>query len=500
MKPKKKNLLPKLITSFQYAKPSLRMAMVICFLFGFTLAICASPLKENSISSILSGPPDVTNPNTKLIVVTDSAVANGSSTNSVEAHIVDALGNPVINQDVSFIINGGSGGVSTVAKTDSNGNAVITLTSTIAGVVNITAKVGGLPIIFGSPAQVVFIPDVPDPVASTLTVVTTGAQANGTATNSVKAHITDDNGNVIANDSVTFAIVSGTGTFVGNVIVVTNSTGDATITLTSTVAGNVGITASIGGINITGSPATVKFVAGAPSTTSPKTMLSVVTTGAIANGTAMDSVKAHIADANGNPVANASVTFAIASGTGTFVGSATITTDSNGNATIALTSTVAGSVGITATVGGNNITNGSPATVQFVAGAPSTTSSTTALSVVTTGATANGASTNSVKAHITDANGNPVANASVTFAIASGTGTFVGSATVTTDANGNATITLTSTVAGSVGITATVGGNNITNGSPATVQFVAGVTKHHIIDNCAHRSDHWRYSERHSDE
>ena len=163
------------------------------------------------------------------------------------------------------------------------------------------------------------------------------------------------------------------------------------------------------------------MVGASPSTTAPTTALSVVTTGATADGTSTNSVKAHITDASGNPVPNQTVVFAIASGTGTFVGSATVTTDASGNATITLTSTVAGNVNITATVNGNNIPNGSPATVQFVVGAPSTTAPTTALSVVTTGATANGTATNSVKAHITDANGNPVANQTIVFAIASGT-------------------------------------------------------------------------------
>src|SRR5579871_454220 len=114
----------------------------------------ASPKKEFRASSALTRIPDVTNPNTKLIIVTNFAVANGSSTNSVEAHIVDVLGNPVTNQQVVFTINGATGGVG--ANTDANGYAVITLTSTIAGVANITAKVLGLPIVFGSPAQVVF--------------------------------------------------------------------------------------------------------------------------------------------------------------------------------------------------------------------------------------------------------------------------------------------------------------------------------------------------------
>ncbi len=466
-----KKFLSKLMRPLLHVNFYALLLGIFLFVLGLSKQSIASPNKAFHHETF-AGIPDVTNPNTKLIIITDSAVANGSATNSVEAHVVDILGNPVTNQQVVFTINGASGGVG--ANTDANGYAVITLTSTIAGIASITAKVIGLPIVFGSPAQVVFIPDAPDPVASLLTVVTTGAIANGTATNSLKAHITDDNGNAIADSTVTFTIVSGTGTIIGSNTVTTDANGNAVITLKSTVVGAVGVTASIDGINITGSPATVNFVAGPPDVTVSTTALSVVTTGATANGTSTNSVKAHITDVNGNPVANQTIVFAIASGTGTFVGSATVTTDASGNATITLTSTVAGNANITATVNGNNIPNGSPAIVQFVAGAPTTTAPTTALSVVTTGATADGASTNSVKAHITDANGNPVANQSVVFAIASGAGTFVGSATVTTDASGNATITLTSTVAGNVNITATIGGNNITNGSPATVQFVVG--------------------------
>ena len=447
--------------------------MAVFFLIsGLSSEIIASPIRYGNASGSFGGP-DVANPATQLIILTNFAVADGTATNSVEAHIVDSSGNPVVNQDVSFVINGGAGGVSTVAKTDANGNAVITLTSTLAGIVSITAKVAGQAIIFGSPALVTFVPGLPDPSVCTLSVVTTGATANGSSTNSVQAHITDAYGNAIPNQSVTFAISSGTGAIVGSATVTTDANGNAVITLTSTVAGSVGVTAAVGGSNITnGSPATVVFVTGPPSTSSASTALSVITTGALANGSATNSVQAHIADANGNALAGQSVTFAISSGTGAIVGSATVTTDANGNAVITLTSTVAGSVGLTATVGGSNITNGSPATVIFVLDPPSTSSPLTAISVLATGALANGNGTDSIQAHIADAGGTSLANQSVIFTIASGTGTFVGSDTVITDANGNAVISLTSTVVGSVNITATVGGNSITNGSPATVSFI----------------------------
>ena len=472
MKADTKLIIRHKIASYVKSLCSLLTAIML-FMVGLCSVANASPGHTNNNAYGNLGGPDVTNPGTRLIILTNNAIANGIATNSVEAHIVDALGNPVANQDVAFVINGGSGGINTVATTDAFGNAVITLTSTVAGTASITAKVNGLNIIFGSPALVVFVVGPVDVTVSLLSVLTTGAIANGVATNSVQAHVTDAFGNPVANQSVVFAIASGAGTIVGSATVTTDASGNAVITLTSTVAGSVGITATVGGLNITtGSPAIVVFVAGPPSTASPLTALSVVTNNALANGVATNSVQAHIADAFGNPVANQSVVFAIASGTATIVGSATVTTDASGNAVITLTSTVAGSVGITATVGGSNITNGSPATVVFVAGIPSTGSPLTALSVVTNNASANGIATNSVQAHITDAFGNPVANQSVVFAIASGTATIVGSATVTTDASGNALIQLTSTVADTpVDITAMVNGSPIINGSPAIVIF-----------------------------
>ena len=408
-----------------------------------------------------------------LSVVANNAVADGISTNSVQAHITDALNNPLQNIPVVFAIASGTGtlvGTGTVT-TDINGNAVITLTSTHAGQVGITASISGNNIPNGSPALVKFVAGPPSASASSLTVVANNATADGVSTNSVKAIITDANGNPVANQSVVFSIASGTGNLVGSTTVTTDLNGNASINITSTVVGQVGINASVGGINITtGSPALVSFVAGAPSASASS--LTIVTNNSVADGVSTNSVQAHITDATGNAIVNQAVVFAISSGTGTLVGSGTVNTDANGNAVITLTSTVAGQVGITATIAGNNITTGSPATVTFISGGPNAATST--LSVVADNATADGVSTNSVQAHIIDAIGNPVPNQTVVFTIASGTGVLVGGGNATTDNNGNALITITSTVPGQVGITATVGGSNIPNGSPAVVTFVVG--------------------------
>src|SRR5690606_25739699 len=132
-----------------------------------------------------------------------------------------------------------------------------------------------------------------------LEVVTTGATADGAATNSVRAVVTDEDGNPVPNQPVTFSIASGTGGFTTPVTVQTDANGVAVATLTSTVAGDVSIEAVIGVTPITnGSPAVVQFVADVPDASAPTTRLEVIATNAVADGAAINSVRAVITDAN----------------------------------------------------------------------------------------------------------------------------------------------------------------------------------------------------------
>ncbi len=437
-----------------------------------------------AIVTFVADVPDVSaGGGTLLVVVDNNAVANGSATNSVKAIVKDANGNPVANQAVEFFIIDGNGNIvgSHTVTTGPNGEALITLTSTVAGNVSIGANINGSSIVNGSPAVVTFVPDVPDVSAgggTLLVVVDNNAVANGTATNSVKAVVKDSNGNPVANQAVEFFIVDGTGNIVGSNTVTTGPNGEALITLTSTVAGNVSIGANINGSPIVnGSPAVVTFVPDTPDLSAGGgTELVVVTNNAAANGTAANSVKVVVKDANGNPVPNQTVEFFITDGTGAIVGSSTVTTNANGEATVQITSTVVGNVSLRAEVNGTPVVNGSPAVVTFVPDVPDVSAGGgTVLSVVTTNAVANGTATNSVKALVKDANGNPVPNQSVEFFITDGTGTIIGSSTVTTDANGEAVIQLTSTVAGNVSIRAEVNGSPIVNESPAVVTFVPDI-------------------------
>ncbi|HEX9514041.1 MAG TPA: invasin domain 3-containing protein [Puia sp.] len=104
--------------------------------------------------------PDVTNPETKLIVIVYEALANGLGNTVVKAHVVDQNGLPLPGQDVTFTIDSGNATIVTPqpVTTDINGDATIQITSKTPGFVLITATVGGKSITFGSPARVKFAP------------------------------------------------------------------------------------------------------------------------------------------------------------------------------------------------------------------------------------------------------------------------------------------------------------------------------------------------------
>jgi gliding motility-associated-like protein len=115
-------------------------------------------INGSSAFAVFTPTPDLTNPNTQLIVLVYEANADGSSTTEVEAHIVDGSGAPIANASVQFAIDSGSAQLvgSQPVLTDANGNAIISLTSTTVGYVLVTATVNGKAIIFGSPARVYF--------------------------------------------------------------------------------------------------------------------------------------------------------------------------------------------------------------------------------------------------------------------------------------------------------------------------------------------------------
>jgi Domain of unknown function (DUF4082)/Glycosyl hydrolases family 16 len=199
-----------------------------------------------------------------------------------------------------------------------------------------------------------------------------------------------------------------------------------------------------------GSPASITATAGTPQSATMNTAFAT-------------ALQATVKDAGNNPVSGVTVTFAApgSGASGTFGGSASVTTNSSGVATApAFTANItAGSYTVTASVSGVatsasfSLTNdpGPAASVTATAGTPQS-------------ATVNTAFATALQATVKDAGNNPVSGVIVTFA-APGTGasgTFEGSATVATDSSGVATAPAftANAVAGSYAVTANVSGVN----------------------------------------
>ena len=483
---------------------------------------------NNTVNAVfVADVPDVTNPETKLVVDASPASANGTATDMIHAHLVDAHGNIVANQTVTLVFSkDGLGTADATAvlgtytgTTDANGNIYLTLTNTKVGTVQLTATVNGAAITYGSPAVVQFIADVPDVTnPETKLVVDVSPQpADGVSQDKIHAHLVDANGNIVSNQTVTIVFSkNGLGTADGTAVLgsytgLTDANGDIYLTITNTVVGTVQLTATVNGNAITyGSPAQVAFtvlppVVNPPTTATNPTYYITVTDNQNADGTSQDVVKVHLTD-NTNPVSGYQVTFTITGGTAsstalfnyggtTTATTITLTTDANGDIVLPIVDTKVGDVIITATIqlaGSTVAIVNSPQTVNFVVGAPSANppgnpTGGTTFWVDTDNQTADGVAQDILKAHISDATGNAVgAGVAVVFTITGGTATAnavmtdpststtsTTTLTLYTDANGDIWFPMTDKTAGTVIVKAELAGVEIHN-SPQTAHFVAG--------------------------
>ncbi|MBJ9137997.1 Ig-like domain-containing protein, partial [Citrobacter farmeri] len=234
--------------------------------------------------------------------VINGALANGSETNSVKATVTDAQGNLLAGQVVNFSVNNGAT-IAASGTTGDDGTVLMTLTSTVAGDATVTASINGS----SRNVNVTFIAD-----ASTAQIadgalerVINDALANNIAPNSVKATVTDAQGNLLAGQVVNFsadngATIAASGT--------TGSDGTVLMTLTSTVAGDATVTASI---NNSSRSVSVTFTADTGTAQIADGALERVINGALANNIAPNSVKATVTDAQGNLLTGQVVNFSV---------------------------------------------------------------------------------------------------------------------------------------------------------------------------------------------
>ncbi|BDE69375.1 hypothetical protein HQS1_04990 [Delftia lacustris] len=425
-----------------------------------------------------------------IVATPASIVANGSSTSVLRVQLVDASSNPIntCTNTVAFTLNGGTQGTPSVgAASCTAGIYTGTVTSPTAvgsGIFGFTIN-GSAAV---ATASVSYTAGPPSTSASTIVASPTSIIANGTATSTLTAQLKDASGNSISTCANTVAFTLNGGTQ-GSPAVGAGSCSAGVYTATVTAPTAVG--SGTFGFTINGSAATatavVNYTAGPPSNGANGNLISASPLSVVADNTATSSISVTLRDANGNPATDTAAHTIVFTKTGvgtTTPAAPTCTIAANANpATCSVTvkSATVGTASFTATDNGEAVSNGSPVSVNFIAGPPSNTASGNLLSATPLSVMADGTSTGTVTVALQDANGNATVDtvAHTIGFVHTGAGTpSATSCTIAANANpARCSITVTSTVAGAASFTATDNNGTTTqsvaNGSPAVINFTA---------------------------
>lgn len=420
------------------------VSMVVA-IAALALAGCgggSGPLTGASSSGSGGTPPPQVKYTVSMLASSPQMPSDGSTPATITALVEDSTNNVVSGVPVTFSASSGAMEV-TAGTTGSNGTATAALSTggdtsdrqiTVTGVAGattatVTVSVIGTKLSLSGPTSLII-----------------GNSGTYTAT------LVDSAGNPIANESVT--VKSANGNTVSTSPVTTNSTGEATFTLTAANPGADTITAAAEGIQATQS---VSVSNEAFSFSSPSADAEIE----IGANQAVSVTWVN----NGAAVTAQPVTFATTRGTFTSTGTstATVNTDSTGTATATLSSTNAGPATISAS--GSSVST--QIAVDFIATTPSSINvQASPTSVATQGPS-------SITATVRDTNNNLVPNQTVDFTLSDLTGGSLSAATAITNAEGQATVVYTAgsttSATNGVTVTATVQGTAVTSSTSLTV-------------------------------
>jgi len=368
--------------------------------------------------------------------------ANGTDISTFVATVEDSGGNPMpAGVTVSWSTTRGNlASGSTV--TDGRGKATVTLTGTVAGAATVTASAAK----GSASAGATLIADVSTSRVIGVTASPTSIVANGSATSTLTASVTDAHGNVVpAGISVNWSTNLGS---VSSGSTVTDAAGKTSVTLRGTAAGIATVqAAAIAGsssvnVALTADAATARVVG---VTATPNVIL--------ANNAATSTLIATVRDANGNTMgAGVTVNWSTSNGT---LSSGSSATNASGQASVTLRGGIAGSATITAAA----VQGSASTSVTLIADA----STARVISLVANPASvpANGTNT-TLYATVRDAYGNALpAGQAVQWATSLGN---LNTGVSYTDGNGIAVAYIGSTVAGGATVYAktTVSANTTT--------------------------------------
>jgi hypothetical protein len=181
-----------------------------------------------------------------VVSSTPSAVAGGTVT--LTATVVDAFGNPIPGEELTFGVTGaGNDLVQPVGSTDAAGHAAGSLRSTKAEGKVVTAYLAGGAVALGHAAAVTFVAGPPSPAASSLVPAAATVTAGG-APVVLTATVRDAFANPVASQAVTLAR-TGVGTLT-QPAGLTDPSGVATGAISSAAAGAALVTASVDAVAV----------------------------------------------------------------------------------------------------------------------------------------------------------------------------------------------------------------------------------------------------------
>ncbi|MEK8843352.1 inverse autotransporter adhesin IatC [Escherichia coli] len=380
-----------------------------------------------------------------LVVIKDGSVADGAMANTLRVKVTDAFGNALAGQTVSVSADNGAAVAATVI-TESDGAAIISVTSQTAGASTVTASISNSTL----NQNVTFIADVSTAKIADLVVIKDGSVADGAMANTLRVKVTDAFGNALAGQTVSVSADNGAAVAA---TVITGPDGTVEISVTSQTAGISTVTATINNSTLSQN---VTFIADV--STAKIADLVVIKDGSVADGAMANTLRVKVTDAFGNALAGQTVSVSADNGAAV---AATVISGPDGTVEISVTSQTAGISAVAASINNSSLSQN----VTFIPDV--STAKIADLVVIKDGSVADGAMANTLRVKVTDAFGNTLAGQTVS--VLADNGATV-APTVTTQPDGTVEISVTSQTAGTSAVTASINSSSLSQ----NVTFVPG--------------------------
>lgn len=415
-----------------------------------SVTITVVPNREQSVMTLNAG--------------SGSAIANNTNIVTLTASVKDVYGHPLPDEDVKFTLPASMTGNFTLssetARTDANGDAVVTLRGTKAGEFTVTATLTRNNTV--AYQQVTFIGDTNSAQLQPLTASLNSIVAGNSTGSTLTATILDAYQNPLKDQLVTFQSNDVT---LSETEVTTNTLGQATVTMTSNIAGQHNVVVSR---KAQASDNKTFSLSVLPDESSAK-VISI--TGAEKTITVGENITLRILvqDAFNNVIAGQRVRLSAQPTTNITIGD-TAYTDNNGYVYVNLLSTQPGVYQVTATLDNNssskvdvNVANGK---LELTSSKPETTVHNS--EGITLTATAR------------NARGELMPGQIITFSVTPEGATLSNTGEVLTDQSGQAKVTLTSDKVNVYTVTAIMG-KDVPVQSQVTVAVKADAKTAHVV-------------------